>query len=130
MEEHDERRKEARKKLMKFTPVYDQNKNALVGYLRDLTLQGALVIGEKKLEIDKIITLGIDLPEDLPKVTIKRLKISARVARCVEDESPNSYKLGFEFKNITTEHKKILDALLERYHFRHKIYDWLGPGTI
>jgi c-di-GMP-binding flagellar brake protein YcgR len=88
------------------------------------------VIGEKKLEIDKIITLGIDLPEDLPKVTIKRLKISARVARCVEDESPNSYKLGFEFKNITTEHKKILDALLERYHFRHKIYDWLGPGTI
>jgi c-di-GMP-binding flagellar brake protein YcgR len=130
MEEHDERRKEARKKVMKFTPVYDQNTNALVGYLRDLTLQGALVIGEKKLEIDQIITLGIDLPGDLPKVTIKRLKISARVAHCVEDESPNLYKLGFQFKNVTTEHKKILDALLERYHFRHKIYDWLDPGKI
>jgi hypothetical protein len=130
MEEHSERRKEARKKVMTFTPVYDQDKNILLGYLGDLTLQGALVIGEKKQQIDKIITLGIDLPGDLPKVKIKRFKIAARVARCIEDESPNSYKLGFEFKDVTSEHKKILDALLERYHFRHRIYDWLDPGTI
>jgi hypothetical protein len=93
-------------------------------------LQGALVIGEKTMETNKLVTLGINLPGDIPKVTTKRLKISARVARCIEDESPNSYKLGFEFKDVTPEHRKIIDALLERYYFRHKIFDWLDPGRV
>ena len=97
MSEFDERRKEARKMVMKFTPVYDTDSGKLLGYLRDLTLQGALVIGEKTLDVDSLVTLKINLPGDLPKVKAKHLIITARVARCVEDESPNSYKLGFEF---------------------------------
>lgn len=51
MREFAERRKEARKTAMKFTPVYDLDQGKILGYLRDLTLQGTLVIGEKALEI-------------------------------------------------------------------------------
>lgn len=130
MNEFDERRKEERKTVMKFTPVYELTKGKLLGYLRDLTLQGALVMGEKMLEVDTQTTLKFNLPEDLPDIEAQHLTISARVARCIEDESPNSYKIGFEFKDINPEQTQIIEALLERYHFRHKRYDWQDPGAI
>ena len=126
MSEFDERRKEARKMVMKFTPVYDLENGKLLGYLRDLTLKGALVIGEKTLEVNASITLKFELPN----VTPRPLIISARVARCVKDESPNSYKLGFEFKDVQPEQAVIIEAILERYHFRHRRYDWQDPGAI
>ena len=130
MSEFDERRKETRKMVMKFTPVYDLDHGKLLGYLHDLTLQGALIIGERKLEVDTYITLKFDLPGDLPKVTAKHLIISARVARRVEDDSPNLYKLGFEFKDVTLDQAEIIEVILERYHFRHRRYEWQDPGAI
>ena len=121
MGEQSERRKEPRKKLMAFTSVYDGDKSILLGYIRDLTLQGVLVISEKILDVNKQITLAIELPGGLPEVTATRMTIPARVARCVEDESSQTYQIGFEFTDITPEHVKIIQALLERYHFRHKM---------
>ena len=129
MSEFDERRKEVRKMVMKFTPVYDAEKGKLLGYLRDLTLQGALVIGEKALEVDSQIILKFDLPGDLPNIDTNFLMIPARVARCIKDESPNSYQLGFEFKEVGPEQTGI-EAVLERYHFGHRRYDWQDPGAI
>ena len=130
MNEFDERRKEPRKLVMAFTPVYDADKGKILGYLRDLTLQGALVIGEKTMETSTQTILKFDLPKDLPKVSAKHLVISARVVRCVEDESPNSYQLGFQFMDVNLEHTDIIEAILERYHFRHRRYDWQDPGAI
>jgi len=130
MSKFDERRKEARKTVMKFTPVYNADNGKLIGYLRDLTLQGTLVIGEKTLEVNTQITLKFNLPEDFSDNLAKHLTISARVARCIEDESPNSYQLGFEFQEINSEQTRIIEALLELYHFRHRRYDWQDPGAI
>jgi hypothetical protein len=122
MSKYDERRKELRKKVMAFTPVYDLKKGVLLGFLQNLTLQGALVIGEKTMEVNTQTILGLDLPGDLPDVATNRLTISARVARCIEDEEAvNAYQLGFEFIDIQPEQIQVIEALLERYHFRHKI---------
>lgn len=121
MDEHSERRKESRKTLMAFTPVYDQDRGILLGYIRDLTLQGVLVIGEKNLDVNTQITLAFELPGGLPGTTATRMAISARVARCEEDESSQTFKIGFEFTDVKPEQTEILQALLERYHFRHKM---------
>ena len=121
MDESGERRQEPRKKLMAFTPVYDQTKGILLGYIRDLTLRGVLVIGEKKLDVNTKIVLAFELPGGLPGVKATRMKILARVARCEEDESSQTYKIGFEFTDVEPEQTEIIQALLERYHFRHKI---------
>lgn len=130
MSKFDDRRKEDRKLVMKFTPVYEADNGKLLGYLRDLTLQGALVIGEKKLEVDTLLTLRFDLPDDLLNIAAFNLTVAARVARCIEDETPNSYQIGFEFKDIGLEQTEIIEALLERYHFRHRKFDWQDPGDI
>jgi c-di-GMP-binding flagellar brake protein YcgR len=117
-----ERRKETRRKLMAFTPVYELNSGNLLGYLGDLTLKGAMVIGAKPLQVDRQIILDIEFQDELPGIMSKHMTIPARVARCVRDESPNSYKTGFEFTDIQPEHAQIIEALLERYHFRHQMY--------
>jgi hypothetical protein len=121
MNDLSDRRKETRKKLMAFMTVYDQPKGVLLGYIQDLTLQGVLVIGEKKLDTNTQTTLSFELPGGLTAVQATHLVISARVARCEADESSQTYKIGFEFTDVQPEQAQILQALLERYHFRHKV---------
>ena len=116
----DERRKETRKKLMAFTPVYDLHRGAILGYLGDLTMQGAMVIGEHPIDIDSRLTLVIQFPGELEGIAVQRMTIPARVARCVPDEGPQSHKIGFEFTEMDPEHAKMIQALLDRYHFRHQ----------
>ena len=117
----DDRRKETRKKVMAFTPVRDSSRGVLLGYLGDLTMQGAKVIGEKPLELRSQVTLAIDLPSELPGISARRLVIPAQVARCVQDQDgPHEFDLGFQFIQVNAEQAKIIQALLDRYHFRHQ----------
>ena len=119
----DEKRKETRKKVMAFTPVYnmDRERRVLLGYLLDLALQGAMEIGEKTLEIDKQVILAIEFPDSLPGIPDTRMTIPARVVRCIKDEGPQDFDIGFAFLEFNPEHTKIIQALLDRYHFRHQI---------
>jgi hypothetical protein len=115
------RRSEIRKKLTAFTPVRDE-RGTLLGFLSNMTLLGALVIGEKPLEENKQVTMVIEFPEDLPGHVTPHMSIKARVARCVADkESPHSYNIGFEFVGIESEQSKLLQALLDRYQFTDQI---------
>lgn len=112
------KRKESRKKLMKFTPVYELRHKTLLGYIGDLTMKGAMVIGEKPFEADSHFILGIDFPETLPTMTSSRIVIPARVAWCRQDESPQTYNIGFEFTGVSAENIAIIEAILDRYQFR------------
>jgi len=117
----DDRRTETRKKVMAFTPVRDRNRGVLLGFLGNLTLHGALVIGEKALDVDTKTELDIEFPDELAGAPARHMLIGARVARCVRDEdSDRDFKIGFEFLNIQPEHTRTIEALLDRYHFRHR----------
>jgi len=111
-------RKESRKKLMAFTPVYELLHKTLLGYVGDLTPQGVMVIGEKAVEAGKQLTLGIDFPESLPEMPARRISISARAAWCRNDDSPHYFNIGFEFVDVSLENARIIEAILERYQFR------------
>lgn len=117
----DNRRKEMRKKVTAFMPVRDADRGTLLGYLGNLTLQGAMVVGEKPLEIDSQVGLQIDLPGDLPGIPVRRVTIPARVTHCVaEREGAREFDIGFEFTEITPEHLPVITSLLDRYHFRYR----------
>jgi len=116
----EDRRKETRKKLMAFTLVYDSNRGGILGYLGDLTLQGAMVIGEHSLEKDSRLILAIEFPGELDGIAAQRMTIPARVARCVPEDGSHSFMIGFEFTEVSPEHAKMIQALLDRYHFRHQ----------
>ena len=114
-----DRRKLPRKDLMSYSQVFDLSEGKLIGYLGDLTLIGAMVIGDEPLKVDKKMTISIQLPE-LPKINDTRLTLPVRVVRCHQDISPEYFNIGVEFDVITEEQKKIIEAVLDNYEFRRQ----------
>jgi hypothetical protein len=112
-----ERRKEQRKNLMAYTQVFDLYGGYLLGYLGDLHLNGAMVIGNKLMTENTELTLAIELP-DLPNVTMPRITIPARVVWYQQDISPEFFNVGFEFKEVTPEQKTVIEAIMKNYEFR------------
>lgn len=111
-------RKEPRKKLMAFTPVYELRHKILLGFVGDLTLQGAMVVGEKALEAERHFILGIEFPETPHMMGVTRIVVSARVAWCRQDDSLQEYNIGFEFIEMSEENRSVIETILERYQFR------------
>ncbi len=123
-----ERRRQERKSLIAYTQVFDLYGGSLLGYLGDLTLHGAMVIGNKPLKENAEITLAIELPE-LPNIHAARMTLPARVVWCERDLSPQFFNLGFEFLEVTEDHGKLIDAIIEHYEFRRDIPNYLlRPG--
>ena len=114
-----ERRKEPRKELMSYSQVYDLYNGKLVGYLGDINVMGAMVIGDEPLEMNAALTISIQLPE-LPEVTATRLAMPVRVAYCKRDLSPEYFNIGLEFELVTEKQKKIIKSVIENYEFRRQ----------
>ncbi|SRR6266498_5360394 len=114
-----DRRKLPRKDLMSYSQVFDLYQGKLIGYLGDLNLIGAMIIGDEALKVNKQLTVSIQLPE-LPKINATRLALPVRVVRCHQDISPEYFNIGVEFDLVTDEQKKIIEAVLENYEFRRQ----------
>src|SRR5512133_1025262 len=112
-----ERRKAQRKNLMSYSQVFDLYGGHLLGYLGDLHLQGAMIIGQKLLDENTVVTLAIELP-DLPNTSTTRITVPARVAWCEPDISPEFFNIGFEFQEVRTEQADLIQSIMDQYEFR------------
>lgn len=112
-----ERRKQERKTLVAYTQVFDLYGGNLLGYLGDLTASGAMIISEKPMKPDTEITLALELPE-MPGIRAVRMSVSARVAWCQQDLSPQFYNIGFEFNDLSEEQKQLVASIIQNYEFR------------
>ena len=115
-----DRRKQPRKNLMSYSQVFDLYEGRLIGYLGDLNLLGAMVIGNEPMSLDTKLTASIQLPE-LPNVSATRMALPVRVAWCQQDLSPEFFNIGFEFELVTDEQKRIIEAVMENYEFRREL---------
>ncbi len=118
-----ERRKQPRKDLMSYSQVYNLYNGQLIGYLGDINLLGAMVIGDEPLDVNTPLTISIQLPE-LPDIKATRLAMPVRVAYCKKDLSPEYFNIGLEFKLITDNQRKIIEAVIENYEFRRQSPDY------
>ncbi len=118
-----ERRKQPRTDLMSYSQVFDLYQGQLLGYLGDLNLLGAMVIGDESLEKDMELTISIQLPE-LPKIKTARMVLPVRVAYCHQDLSPEYFNIGLEFTLVTENQKQIIEAIIENYEFRRQSPDY------
>lgn len=114
-----DRRKLPRKDLMSYSQVFDLAQGKLIGYLGDLNLLGAMVIGDEVLKVGEKLTISIQLPE-LPRITATRLAVPVRVVWCHQDLSPEYLNIGLQFDDVTDEQKRIIEAVLENYEFRRQ----------
>jgi hypothetical protein len=109
-----------RVKAMIFTAVYEFHGHILLGFLGDLTPQGAMVVGEKPVETDRDLILSIEF-HGATEVPGGRLVIPAHVAHCNVDKDTAYYHTGFKFLEASEEDKKTIEALVARYKFSNDL---------
>jgi len=115
-----DQRKQERVKAMIFTAVYELHGHILLGFLGDLTTQGAMVVGEKQIESGRDLTLSLEF-QGATEVPGGRLVIPAHVARCDVDRDTAYYHTGFKFFDVSREDKEIIESLVERYKFSNDL---------
>jgi hypothetical protein len=115
--EMSERRKLPRKDIMSYSQVFDLSQGKLLGYLGDIHLMGAMIIGDEALRVNEKLSISIQLPE-LPGISATRLILPVHVVRCHPDLSPEYFNIGVEFDLVTDEQKNIIEAVIENYEFR------------
>ena len=120
----DERRKAPRKSLMAYSQVFELYGGQLLGYLGDLNLLGAMVIGDKPIAKDTNLTLAIELPE-LADVKATRIVIPARAVWCEPDISPNYFNVGLVFIEVKPEQTAIIQAIMDTYEFQRKVPSYM-----
>lgn len=109
----EERRQLKRQHIMFYSRVFDRQTGVFLGYLGNLTPDGAMIISEEALEIEKIYQLRIDLPEDMYAKSL--LNLTARSVWCKEDIDPNFYNVGFSMEGVDDEDVAIINQIIEDY---------------
>jgi hypothetical protein len=112
----EERRKLKRRYIMFYSRIFDRSTGMLIGYLSDITPEGAMVISEEPVKTNTQYKLVMDLPEDV--FGKQHLTFAAKCVWCRPDVNPNFYMSGFHLETIATEDIQIIHRIIEDYGFR------------
>ena len=109
----DERRRQERKYLTYFSRVTDRRSDRLLGYMVDMTIGGAQLVGNVPLKIHEMIEIRVDLPDDFsPQMSLDML---VRAVWTRPDEDPELFKTGLQLIEINPSDIPVLERLLASY---------------
>ena len=111
-----ERRKYPRKDLLLFANVYDSKSEKIIGTLLNITLEGAMVLTESKIDQNNEMELHIKLPDNFVKK--HELVFTANTRWCAPDINPEYFDVGYQFANVSEEDSNIIQAIIEKYGFK------------
>ena len=109
-----ENRKAERIKAASFAKVCNQRGHILLGYLGNLTPEGAMCVGEKMIKPNRTIDLEIEF-YGKTEIPDGYLSLPARVVRCKLEPETGYYHTGFEFLAVTDEIRHSIELLVKRY---------------
>ena len=84
-----------------------------MGYLGNLTENGAMIISEESLETGKNFNLRIDLPEDMYGRPL--LNLTACSVWCQRDIDPNFYNIGFALQEVQEDDHEVIMQIIDDY---------------
>lgn len=111
-----DQRKSERIKAVTFATVRDLRDLTLLGFLGDITPQGAMSVGEKPVEADRDIEVEIEF-RGVTEIPGGRLTATAHISWCKLDELTGYYRTGLEFLSLSEELKPAIELLVQRYRF-------------
>jgi hypothetical protein len=115
----NERRKLPRKYLVIYSRVFDHETGKVVGYLSDLSVGGAMIIGEAPLESGKSMMIRIDLPET-PPFSKSHLDLETKIIWSKPDIAPSFHNAGLQFVKVSKEDVKIINDMIDAYEFHRE----------
>ncbi len=111
-----EYRKLERRHIMFYSRIFNRKTGGFLGYLGNITPEGAMIISENPLSTDTVYSLSMGIPEDLYEKAV--LSFEARSIWCKPDIDPNFYDTGFQLFDLTEEDIAIINQIIEDYGFR------------
>ena len=112
----DERRARKRAYMLFYSRIRDRHSGTLVGHLVDLTPEGLLVVSETPVEAGKVLSMQMELPDDVSDRQF--LRFDAQAAWCRKDPDLNFYDIGFQLAGISPADMEIIQRFIEAYGFR------------
>ena len=101
---------------MYYSRVFDRRTGRVIGYIVDLTPDGAMVISEEPIEPDLHFRLRMDLPEELSEKAF--IDFEAQSVWSKKDLDPNFWDTGFHLTNIAPENVNLIERMIAEYGFR------------
>jgi hypothetical protein len=111
-----ERRKFKRRFIMYYTRIFDRSTGAVLGYLVDLSSDGAMVVSEDPLTPGVDYRLRMDIPEDFSSKGC--LDFEARCVWSRPDTDPRFYDSGFQLLGISEADEALIERMIQEYGFR------------
>ncbi len=113
----DDRRKFERKNLGFFTRLFDRETGELLGHLANLTSEGAMILCETPLSVEKTYRLHMEIPATV--FARGHLDFEACCIWCQpEDIAPHLYNAGFRFTRIAPADLEVVGKIIEQYNIR------------
>ena len=108
-----EKRNIERKSLIYYLQVSDRNTNEFMGNLVDITTKGALILSEIPIELNTVLQLKLELPDD-DEISVE-IEFDAICVRCYQEDNPAFYYNGLCFEKINPDYVEKIKQLIKKY---------------
>jgi hypothetical protein len=91
--------------------VLDEASGEVLGQVGNLTIEGVMICSDRPLEIDRLYSLQIELPDEVDGRS--RLNLLARSLWCQRAGIPAHYATGLELLNLEEADKRVIELLIQ-----------------
>ncbi len=105
----DERRKISRRKCNRLMTLVDRNTTKNIGSLVDISVEGILLLSNEPVELNRILQLTLELPEDLNGQ--KSISFGAESLWSEHVIAMKQYWTGFRIIDISAENIERIESL-------------------
>jgi len=110
-----DRRKSRRVALFDDFHVLDSQTGDLLGYIRDISSHGMMVVGSLVPVVDQAYKIAVVLPE--PIVEVKTLQLEATCRWHTIDVQRGFHRSGFQFGELAFREQHIVEQIQTEYEF-------------
>lgn len=111
-----DKRRIKRSHLIYYLRVFDRVTNETLGHLVDITPEGAMLISESQLPVNKQYQVRMSLPAEI--FGRQSLDFDAESLWSRHDINPDFYDTGFRLTNVEVRDTAIISRLIDEYGFR------------
>jgi hypothetical protein len=117
-----EKRSLQRRHLLYYLRMWDASHNKLLGHLADVSLEGFLLVGEEKIEIDREISFEMKLPANYGEEGDAEIKTESLFFKAISCWSSNDvnelfFDTGFKYTEISDETRERIQNIIEDWGF-------------
>ncbi len=113
----NEKRKYARRKLIYYLKVFDKKNSEQIGNLVDITSAGMMLISEDAIPTGRLFEFKIELPQKMDGT--ESIDVQAQSMWSKNDINPVLFDSGFQFKELSSEAKTIIQTLIDQISFEN-----------